>query len=99
MKHLYSRIPVIIVALFFLTLNVGAQTWQSTVPIVSGGVVQVQDITTDASDNVYTVGIFNTSITAPVAITGSASKETTVIIRADATGTPTFNKQITGSNV
>jgi hypothetical protein len=98
MKHLYSRIFVIILAVFFLTLNVSAQTWQSTIPITSGGTAQLQDITTDASDNIYSTGIFTTNLTAPVAITGS-SNDGTFLLRADATGAITFSKKISGSGV
>ena len=98
MKHLYNRISVIILALFFLTLNVRAQTWQSTIPITSGGTAQVQDIATDASDNVYTTGYYNTSLIAPVSLTGSAA-DNTFLIRADATGAVTFSKKISGPSV
>lgn len=98
MKQLYNKVSVIMFAIFFLTFNVSAQTWQSTIPVVSGGTAQLQDIATDAADNIYSTGYFTTNISSPVSLTGSAA-DNTFLLRADATGTVTFSKKISGPSV
>ncbi|WP_020526092.1 immunoglobulin domain-containing protein [Cytophaga aurantiaca] len=98
MKHLYNRVSVIIIVLFFAAIKGNAQTWQSTIPIVSGSAAYLQDVTTDASDNIYSTGYYNTNITAPVSMSGGAA-DNTFLIRANSTGAVTFSKKISGASV
>jgi hypothetical protein len=100
MKYLYNCISVISLFLFFLTVTVSAQTWQSTTPIVvNSGYVRLQDVVTDASDNIYSTGYFTTNLTSPVTITGSSTFEHSFLIRADATGAVTLTKSMGGSSL
>ena len=100
MKYLYKKIYVISLAILFFSLDVGAQTWQSTSSIFGDGITQIQDITTDGSDNLYSVGIFTKRISNP-AVLGTSSNVTdkTFLIRNDASGAVTFSKAITGGSV
>jgi hypothetical protein len=98
MKQLYLKLFVFGLAFLILKNVSNAQTWKSTVPIVSNGYAQIQDVATDASDNVYSIGNFTTKITSPVAITGAAASKA-FVMKADATGSVLFSKCINGPNV
>lgn len=98
MKLLNTKLPVFLVTFLFVHTVASAQTWKETVPIVSDGFAQIQDVTSDASDNMYAVGYFNTKLTSPAIITANAS-DRTFLLRADATGAITFSKGISGAGV
>jgi hypothetical protein len=98
MKQLYVKLFVFGLAFLILKNVCNAQTWKSTVPIVSNGYAQIQDVATDASDNVYSIGNFTTKITSPIAIVGAAAGKA-FLMKADATGSVAFSKCINGPNV
>jgi hypothetical protein len=98
MKQLYIKLFVFGLAFLILKNVSNAQTWKSTVPIVSNGYAQIQDIATDGVDNVYSIGNFTTKITSPVAITGAAASKG-FVMKADPTGSVLFSKCINGPNV
>lgn len=64
MRCLY--IKAVLCLLIFVSLTAAGQTFQSANRIAGVGNDKLQDVATDASDNLYTVGFYNEKITDPV---------------------------------